>query len=76
MPRYKYLIIGGGMAADAAVRGIREVEPTERSVLSRPSLTHHTTVPRSRRGERPVLIVDWSDMDEWASFSMRAFGTD
>lgn len=26
MPRYKYLIIGGGMAADAAVRGIREVD--------------------------------------------------
>ena len=27
MPRYKYLIIGGGMTADAAVRGIREVDP-------------------------------------------------
>ncbi len=26
MPYYKYLIIGGGMAADAAVRGIREVD--------------------------------------------------
>ena len=26
MPHYKYLIIGGGMAADAAVRGIREVD--------------------------------------------------
>lgn len=26
MPQYKYLIIGGGMAADAAVRGIREVD--------------------------------------------------
>ena len=24
MPRYRYLIVGGGMAADAAVRGIRE----------------------------------------------------
>lgn len=27
MNRYEYLIIGGGMAADAAVRGIREVDP-------------------------------------------------
>jgi hypothetical protein len=27
MPHYKYLIIGGGMTADAAIRGIREVGP-------------------------------------------------
>jgi 3-phenylpropionate/trans-cinnamate dioxygenase ferredoxin reductase subunit len=27
MPDYTYLIIGGGMAADAAVRGIRELDP-------------------------------------------------
>jgi NADPH-dependent 2,4-dienoyl-CoA reductase/sulfur reductase-like enzyme len=27
MTNYKYLIIGGGMTADAAVRGIREVDP-------------------------------------------------
>lgn len=27
MPHYRYLIIGGGMAADAAVGGIREVDP-------------------------------------------------
>jgi NADPH-dependent 2,4-dienoyl-CoA reductase/sulfur reductase-like enzyme len=27
MSRYTYLIIGGGMTADAAVRGIREVDP-------------------------------------------------
>lgn len=27
MPHYKYLIIGGGMTADSAVRGIREVDP-------------------------------------------------
>ena len=26
MPEYKYLIIGGGMTADSAVRGIREVD--------------------------------------------------
>src|SRR5512144_2569484 len=26
MPRYKYLVVGGGMAADAAVRGIRECD--------------------------------------------------
>jgi NADPH-dependent 2,4-dienoyl-CoA reductase/sulfur reductase-like enzyme len=28
MPNYKYLIVGGGMTSDAAVRGIREVDPT------------------------------------------------
>lgn len=27
MPNYKYLIIGGGMTADSAVTGIREVDP-------------------------------------------------
>lgn len=27
MPAYKYLIVGGGMTADAAVKGIREVDP-------------------------------------------------
>jgi 3-phenylpropionate/trans-cinnamate dioxygenase ferredoxin reductase subunit len=27
MPDYKYLIVGGGMAADAAVAGIRELDP-------------------------------------------------
>lgn len=28
MPAYKYLIVGGGMTADAAVKGIREVDAT------------------------------------------------
>jgi 3-phenylpropionate/trans-cinnamate dioxygenase ferredoxin reductase subunit len=28
MENYKYLIIGGGMAANAAIRGIREIDPT------------------------------------------------
>jgi len=27
MPNYKYLIVGGGMTADAAVNGIRDVDP-------------------------------------------------
>jgi NADPH-dependent 2,4-dienoyl-CoA reductase/sulfur reductase-like enzyme len=26
MPKYRYLIVGGGMTADAAVKGIREVD--------------------------------------------------
>ena len=26
MPRYPYLIVGGGMTGDAAVRGIRELD--------------------------------------------------
>ncbi len=28
MPDFKYLIVGGGLAADAAVKGIREVDPS------------------------------------------------
>ena len=28
MPQYRYLVVGGGMAADAAVRGIRERDPS------------------------------------------------
>src|SRR5687768_12217239 len=28
MPNYTYLIIGGGMTADAAIGGIREVDPS------------------------------------------------
>jgi len=28
MPDYKYLIVGGGMTADAAVKGIREIDPS------------------------------------------------
>jgi NADPH-dependent 2,4-dienoyl-CoA reductase/sulfur reductase-like enzyme len=27
MPHYAYLVIGGGMTADAAIRGIREIDP-------------------------------------------------
>ena len=27
MPHHRYLIVGGGMAGDAAVRGIRAVDP-------------------------------------------------
>ena len=27
MSGYRYLVIGGGMAADAAVHGIRDVDP-------------------------------------------------
>src|SRR5271154_3770342 len=28
MPNYKYVIVGGGMTADAAIAGIREVDKT------------------------------------------------
>jgi NAD(P)H-nitrite reductase large subunit len=28
MPHYRYLIIGGGMTADAAARGIRDIDAT------------------------------------------------
>ena len=28
MPDFKYLIVGGGMTADAAVQGIRELDPS------------------------------------------------
>lgn len=28
MPRYKYVVVGGGMAGDAAIAGIRQVDPS------------------------------------------------
>jgi NADPH-dependent 2,4-dienoyl-CoA reductase/sulfur reductase-like enzyme len=33
MPQYKYVIVGGGMTADAAVKGIRELDPSGSIVL-------------------------------------------
>lgn len=33
MAKYQYMIVGGGMTADAAVRGIREVDPDGKIVL-------------------------------------------
>ena len=37
MPDYHYLIVGGGMTADAAARGIRELDPNrDIGVLAEP----------------------------------------
>ncbi len=44
MAHYPYLIVGGGMTADAAVRGIRELDAT-------------TPIGVDRRGSGPALLA-------------------
>jgi 3-phenylpropionate/trans-cinnamate dioxygenase ferredoxin reductase subunit len=54
---YTYLIVGGGMAADAAARGIRELDPTGRIGI----LAQESTPP----ADRPSLSKDlWNDPDQ------------
>lgn len=49
MKHFKYLIIGGGMTADAAVRGIRSVDPTsEMGLISTESDAPYNRPPLSK----------------------------
>lgn len=50
MDKYKYLIIGGGMTAMAAIRGIREVDPHGSIALVGLEPDLHINVLRSARG--------------------------
>ena len=56
MPDYHYLIVGGGMTADAAARGIREVDPDrDIGVLSEEPDAPYSRPPLSKglwKGER------------------------
>src|SRR5690625_2869767 len=57
MPEYDYLLVGGGMAADSAARGIREVDADGTIGL----LSSEDTGPY----ERPFLSkILWADPDE------------
>ena len=57
MPHYRYLIVGGGMAADAAVRGIRELDEEGSVGL----LTEEPDPPYDRP---PLSKGLWKDGDE------------
>ena len=66
MPHYKYLIVGGGMTADAAVSGIRELD-TEGSIglISKEPNPPYNRPPLSKglwKGEAPVSI--WRGTDK------------
>src|SRR5688500_17688406 len=60
MPRHRYLIIGGGMAADAAVRGIRAVDPDGSiTLISAERAPRHDRPPLSKglwKGDEPEKI--------------------
>ena len=60
MPDYKYLIIGGGMAADSAVRGIRQVDATGNiGIISNENHPPYNRPPLSKglwKGEAPEKV--------------------
>ncbi|HPO57820.1 MAG TPA: FAD-dependent oxidoreductase [Anaerolineaceae bacterium] len=66
MNRYKYLIVGGGMTADAAVRGIRELDPDGSiAVISREPDPPYNRPPLSKglwKG-RPIKNI-WRGTDQ------------
>jgi NADPH-dependent 2,4-dienoyl-CoA reductase/sulfur reductase-like enzyme len=66
MAQYDYLIVGGGMTADAAVRGIREVDPTGSiGVISAEPDPPYNRPPLSKglwKGESPETI--WRHTDQ------------
>ncbi|MGD2069153.1 MAG: FAD/NAD(P)-binding oxidoreductase [Gemmatimonadota bacterium] len=57
MPHHKYLIVGGGMAADAAVRGIRELDEEGRILIV-------TEEPHPPYARPPLSKGLWKDGDE------------
>lgn len=58
MQHYKYLIVGGGMTADSAVRGIRELDGTGSIGL----ISADTVGPYDRPPELLSNVVDRSVM--------------
>ncbi|MEO8285291.1 MAG: FAD/NAD(P)-binding oxidoreductase [Chloroflexota bacterium] len=65
-PHYTYMIIGGGMTAYAAVRGIREVDPTGSIALfSEESEMPYKRPPLSKKlwAGKPLATV-WNKMEE------------
>ncbi|HUP27914.1 MAG TPA: FAD-dependent oxidoreductase [Chloroflexia bacterium] len=64
MKRYKYLIIGGGMSADAAIKGIRQVDPDALiGLISQESDPPYKRPPLSKKlwQGKPLEIV-WKGM--------------
>jgi len=65
MERYRYLIVGGGMTADAAVRGIREADPDGTiGILGSESETPYKRPPLSKglwKGDPEETIWYWTE---------------
>lgn len=67
MPNYNYLIIGGGMTADAAVRGIRERDPQGSIGLIGAEAQPPYNRPPLSKGlwqDQPLEDI-WRGTDEW-----------
>ena len=66
MPHYKYLIVGGGMTADAAVNGIREGDPASSiALISAEQNAPYNRPPLSKglwKGDAPDSI--WRGTDK------------
>ena len=65
MPHYPYLIVGGGMTADAAVRGIRELDPNGAiGVLSAEADPPYARPPLTKalwKGEPLESVWKWTE---------------
>ncbi len=67
MPHFSYLIIGGGMAADAAVQGIREVDPdTPIGLIGEEPHPPYNRPPLSKKlwKGKPLQII-WREEGNW-----------
>jgi 3-phenylpropionate/trans-cinnamate dioxygenase ferredoxin reductase component len=66
MPHYDYLIVGGGMTADAAARGIREVDPRRTiGIISAETHAPYNRPPLTKglwKGDKPESV--WRHSDE------------
>jgi len=68
MKQYKYLIVGGGMTADSAVRGIRELDANSSigmisAETEMPYGANILSITGIRSGRLPVIIVDDTSRD-------------
>jgi NADPH-dependent 2,4-dienoyl-CoA reductase/sulfur reductase-like enzyme len=67
MPHFSYLIIGGGMTADAAVQGIREIDPdTPIGLIGEEPHPPYNRPPLSKKlwKGHPLHII-WREADNW-----------
>jgi 3-phenylpropionate/trans-cinnamate dioxygenase ferredoxin reductase subunit len=72
LPAYKYLIVGGGMAADAALRGIREIDPLGSIAIICSEPCHPYNRPPLSKGLWKESRVEsiWRDTDRVAGVTI------
>ncbi len=68
MKKYKYLIVGGGMTAAAAVKGIREVDENgSLALFSRETNPPYDRPPLSKALWKDGKVEDiWREVDQWS----------